>query len=465
MRTNLPIITEPLLTHEGGVAERQSPLVELTRAVSTCLLFENTFYESGLGIADQIKELCNKVADSKGGLDAIAKLAVHARIKLHLRHVPLFLARHMARINSSNLKYKGHNYTEKVLVDIIQRPDELSEFLSLYWKDNVDTQGKLKKTLSAQVKRGLGEAFKKFNEYQLAKWNRDNEIKLRDVLFLVHAKPKDVVQEQIWKRLVNNELEIPDTWEVALSAGIDKKETWERLIREKKLGYMALLMNLRNMVSANVDASIVSEALLNGAIKSKALPFRFVTASKHAPMYAQVLSEAMLLSIKNYSLSGTTGLVIDVSGSMDAEISAKSTVKRWEVAGALAILFRETTTNCRVFTFSTSLKEISNIRGLGLIEKIGHSQPHSSTRLKESLAQCQILVPDVDRLVVVTDEQSEDGIINSWAKNGYIVNVAPYEHGISISGGWQRINGWSDRLVDWISYNETGHILDAEITE
>src|SRR3990167_1096568 len=273
MRTNLPIITEPLLTHEGGVAERQSPLVELTRAVSTCLLFENTFYESGLSIADQIKELCNKVADSKGGLDAIAKLAVHARIKLHLRHVPLFLARHMARINSSNLKYKGHNYTEKVLVDIIQRPDELSEFLSLYWKDNVDTQGKLKKTLSAQVKRGLGEAFKKFNEYQLAKWNRDNEIKLRDVLFLVHAKPKDVVQEQIWKRLVNNELEIPDTWEVALSAGIDKKETWERLIREKKLGYMALLMNLRNMVSANVDASIVSEALLNGAIKSKALPF------------------------------------------------------------------------------------------------------------------------------------------------------------------------------------------------
>jgi hypothetical protein len=43
-------------------------------------------------------------------------------------------------------------------------------------------------------------------------------------MFLVHPKPKDKDQEEVFKKLANNTLESPDTWEVALSAGADKKE-------------------------------------------------------------------------------------------------------------------------------------------------------------------------------------------------------------------------------------------------
>ena len=57
-------------------------------------------------------------------------------------------------------------------------------------------------------------------------------ISLRDAMFLVHPKPKDDIQKEVFRKLANNELESPDTWEVQLSAGKDKKETWERLLRE-----------------------------------------------------------------------------------------------------------------------------------------------------------------------------------------------------------------------------------------
>ena len=83
--------------------------------------------------------------------------------------------------------------------------------------------------------------------------HRDAEVTLRDVLFMSHAKPKDEAQAALWRRLAANELANPDTWEVQLSAGADKKETFERLIREKKLGYIALIRKLRNMEQADVE--------------------------------------------------------------------------------------------------------------------------------------------------------------------------------------------------------------------
>ena len=66
-------------------------------------------------------------------------------------------------------------------------------------------------------------------------------VERRDVLFLCHAKLKDAEQAAVWKKLVENTLEPPDTWEVALSAGKDKRENFQRLLREGELGGMAVL--------------------------------------------------------------------------------------------------------------------------------------------------------------------------------------------------------------------------------
>ncbi len=441
MKTNQPcaMVAE---THEGGRADaHQTPLVELTRAVSTCLLFENTFYEKGSDMAGRIEALCAKVKPEE-----LAALAVKARTDLKLRHVPLFLARQMARLHKGKL-------VGDVLASVIQRPDEMSEFLSLYWKDK-------KQPLSAQVKRGLAGAFTKFNEYSLAKWNRDGAVKLRDVLFLCHAKPKDAEQDDLWKRLVKGELAVPDTWEVALSTGQDKRATWERLLREKRLGYIALLMNLRNMTEAGVDRELVESAIRVGAPKSRALPFRFLSAAKHAPQYAAALSDA-LLSVPLGTLPGATDLVIDVSGSMDYAISGKSQLTRLEAASALAVLFRQVSRTCRVWTFSTALVEVPNYRGLPLVEAIARSQSHQGTYLAGALMELSKKTRAENRLVVITDEQTHDGIVPILAGRAYLVNVAGYKPGLDVSHGWHRVSGWSERVCDWICLEETGKTLNA----
>jgi len=33
----------------------------------------------------------------------------------------------------------------------------------------------------------------------------------------------------------------------------------------------------------------------------------------------------------------------------------------------------------------------------------------------------------------------------------YVVNVAPYKHGISYGNGWTHVDGWSERIVDYIA--------------
>src|SRR5579863_4333351 len=246
--------------HEGAPARNISAELQLRRSVLACLLWEDQFYEEGVEIAGRIASLVPKVKP-----EVVVALAIEARGKMKLRHAPLLLVREMAR-------QKEHRaLVRKTLAQVIQRADELAEFVAIYWKDG-------KVPLSAQVKKGLAEAFRKFDEYQLAKYDRSGPIRLRDVLFLCHAKPRDTEQATLWKRMIQGELETPDTWEVALSSGADKRQAWERLLRERKLGALALLRNLRNMEQAGVEESLVLDALENMSA-SRVLPFRFIAAA------------------------------------------------------------------------------------------------------------------------------------------------------------------------------------------
>jgi hypothetical protein len=424
-------------THQGGRATAQRPDLELRRAVATCLLWEDTFYERGSGIAARIAALTEQVP-----AEVIADLAVRAREELYLRHAPLFLARQLARLHRGRL-------VGDVIARVIQRADELAEFLAIYWREG-------RQPLSAQTKRGLAEAFGRFDAYALAKYNRDGTVKLRDVLFLSHAKPRDEAQAALWKRLIDGELEAPDTWEVALSGGADKRETFTRLLRERKLGYLALLRNLRNMEEAGVDAALVREALIGWARRAnRTLPFQFVAAYRTAPAFADALEQAMTKSIALAPLAGFTALVIDVSGSMDAALSGRSVLTRIDAAAALAILLREISPQVRVFTFSDALEEVPNVRGFGLLDAIHRSQPHKATWLGKALTNLRGKVTP-DRLIVVTDEQAHDGLIPAWAPRAYVVNVAPYQPALDTSQGWTRVNGFSERIVDWIRVEESG---------
>src|SRR5690349_4293320 len=430
----------PVRTHEGAVAQKVDAKSELRRTVLTCLLWEDTFYEKGNDIAKRIAALA---AGNKP--EVVAALACEARDKMQLRHAPLFLVRELARRKAAGTLTAG------TLEHVIQRADELGEFVALYWKE-------MKQPLSAGVKRGLAKAFAKFDAYQLAKYNSDRVgmVTLRDVLFLCHAKPKDAEQEAVWKKLVENTLEPPDTWEVALSAGKDKRENFERLLREGKLGGLAVLRNLRLMLASGVDPKLIRERLDKGV--AGALPFRFVTAARYAPKFEDALEKAMLKGIAGLEkLAGSTGLVVDVSGSMDATLSKKGETTRMDAAAGLAILLREKAGDFEIATFSDACVELPPRRGFALRDAIVGSQAHSGTYLKRALTQLHDKQEwrELERLIVITDEQSHDGILPAWTPRAYVVNVAPYQHGVSYGNGWTHIDGWSERILDYIAATES----------
>src|SRR5271170_640249 len=427
----------PAKTHEGAGAQKVGAKAELRRSVLTCLLWEDTFYEKRNTIAARLAELVqqNKPED-------VTTLAREARDQMQLRHVPLFVTRELAR-------RKGIGpLIADTLEDVIQRADELGEFAALYWKE-------MKQPLSAGVKRGLARAFQKFDAYQLAKYNRDSVVTLRDVLFLCHAKPKDAEQEAVWKKLVENTLEPPDTWEVALSAGKDKRENFERLLREGKLGGLAVLRNLRLMLASGVDPKLIRERLEKGM--ARALPFRFVTAARHAPKLEEAIEKVMLKGIAGIAmLPGSTGLVVDVSGSMEGVLAKKGETTRMDAAAGLAILLREKAEEFSVATFSEACVEIPARRGFALRDGITGSQAHSGTYLKKALTELSEKPEwkQLDRVIVITDEQSHDGILRAWTRKAYVVNVAPHQHGVSYGNGWTHVDGWSERIVDYIAASE-----------
>lgn len=425
-----------VFTHEGAVAQQVSNLEQLKRTVMACMLWESGFYESGETMAARIKRLVPLCEASE-----VAELARDARDKQKLRHVPLLLCRELAR-------YPSRWAVSETLAHVIQRADELAEFLAMYWAEG-------KKPLAKQVKKGLAKAFLKFNEYQLAKYNRDNAVKLKDVLFMCHAKPANEEQAALWKRLANNELVTPDTWEVALSGGADKKEVFERLLREGKLGYMALLRNLRNMQQAGVDMGLVFLALQSGAEKSKALPFRYIAAARAVPAWEMEIDKAMQMSMRGLpKMQGTTAVLIDVSGSMDAALSAKSDLTRLDAAAALAVLVRGLSEDCRVFTFSHATVEVPPRNGMALVDAIHGSQQHMGTYLGAAINHMKAV--KADRLIVITDEQSHDAVGSPHAK-GYMINVACNQHGVGYGNGWAaHISGFSEAVVQYIQELEKG---------
>lgn len=431
-------------THEGAPAKRIDAESQLRRAVMGCMLWERQFYESGEDISLRISSLVPQVDES-----IVMKIAVEAREKMKLRHVPLLIIREAAR---AGMKVRP------TLARVIQRADELSEFLAIYWANG-------KQPISKQAQRGLADAFLKFDEYQLAKYDRAKGVRLRDVLFLTHPKPKDDEQQALWDRLAAGELTTPDTWETNLSGGADKRETFERLIQDSKLGGIAFLRNLRNMQESGVSDNVIRQGF-ESANFSRVLPFRFAAAAKYAPRFEPQIERAMIDNLgEREKWDENVLLLIDRSMSMSQSLSAKSDMTRYDAACALAIILREICASATVLTFhdnrtmmyqqkNLELAEMPPRHGFALRDALG--TPGGGTPLGWAIKTAEERY-DHTRIVVLTDEQSLDPVPKPRVP-GYMINVASYQNGVGY-GEWTHIDGFSEAIVDYIQayenvYNE-----------
>lgn len=330
----------------------------------------------------------------------------------------------------------------------------------------------MNKPLSNQVKKGLAKAFTKFSEHQLAKYNQDKEFTLRDVLFLSHAKPTSKEQEDLWKRLIDNKLAVPTTWETELSAsnGVGKKAAWEKLLGNNQIGALALLRNLRNMRELGVSENLIVNALRSMNVE-RVLPFRFIAAARYYPSLENELESAMFKCIKDAPrLSGKTALIVDTSPSMwGTKISANSDMDRFEAAAALAILLREVCESVNVYTFNKKAYEVPNRRGFALRDAIASTKDgYSCGSLAVELANKH----GYDRIICLTDGQwhnvrngqpidSHFGLNDGTNYNplkdskAYMINVANCQNGVGYKNTWHNVDGFSEAIIEYIRLLET----------
>lgn len=438
----------------GPYAAKQDPEALLRRSVMACLLWEDNFYEDGVSNTENIRKLIPQVDPQ-----VVFDIAVEARTKQKLRHVPLLIAREMARLDTHK------HLVGKLLPQIIRRADELAEFLAIYWKER-------RQPLSKQVKKGLAEAFHNFNEYQFAKYDRDYEIKLRDVMFLVRPKPRSQEEAELFKKIATRTLATPDTWEVALSSGADKKETWERLIKERKLGALAFMRNLRNMEQVKVDPKVIKLGF-DTINPQWLLPLNYFAAAQYAPNWTREIEELMLKGFAQApKLPGYTIFIVDVSGSMRAGVSSKSKFSRLDAASAMALIASETCERISIYaTAGDDLKRLHRTeklrpyRGFALCEEIRGALRRLgcggifTRQCLEFIKEQERVTPD--RIIVFSDSQDCDypdrripkpcRIPKPFGTKNYIIDVSSHSRGINYKGLWTaEISGWSEHFLDYI---------------
>jgi hypothetical protein len=433
-----------LKTYEGGPASIIKPLEELKRSVMSCLLWEDTFYEDGVSIADRVKELLDKVSEE----DARAVL-LDAKFKSKLRHMPLYLLTLFAE----------KKWLKKDDVAMIcTRVDDMTELLSLYWKDG-------KKPLCHQMIKGLAKKIPDFNEYALAKYNRAKTISLRDVFRIARPVPQNEEQSALWKRVVTKNLTVPDTWEVAISAcgnnNEKKAKEFTRLLTEKvrneetgkefnKLGDLAFLRNLRKMLEVGVDEKLIRESFEERKWRW-IIPYQFISAASHNPTLEDVLEKAMFKCLGEQEIiEDQIALLVDVSGSMVSRISNDSEVMRYDVAASLAILLRELCKDVKLYTFDNKIHVIPPRRGFALRDAIREQIGGGTlmwTAIREAAQNRHNRV-----MVVITDEETSDSGKYADANSSLlvIINVASYQFGVGYEKGVVHINGWSDSTIDWL---------------
>ncbi|MBR5688222.1 MAG: TROVE domain-containing protein [Prevotella sp.] len=496
------------LNHEGAEAYRLSAEMELYTAVVTTSLSDK-YYET----AD---ERIERIANLVGKCDArfVAQLAVYARTEMNLRSVPLLLVVELAKHHS------GDNLVSKTVEKVVLRADEIMELLHCYqWRNSHNVSEaygsaptkKLAK-LSHQIQVGLQRAFNKFDEYQFAKYDRSNlEVKLRDALFIVHPKAKDNAQQELFNKITNKTLETPYTWETELSALGQQKyrtseerqrafaEKWEELIASGKLGYMAMLRNLRNFL----ENDVARESLVDVAnrlsderevIRSKQFPFRFLSAyrellgvsSGNTQLLMDALERAILASGKNitgFNEHTRVLLACDVSGSMYSPINPKSSVKNYDIGLVLAMLLKSRCENVISGIFGNDWKVVnlpstsilSNVEQLYKREgEVGYAT--NGYKVIRYLNEENIAM---DKVMMFTDCQMWDNsgndqtIRKEWDKYKQIApNAKLYLFDLSGYGTTPLdivrddvvlIGGWSDRIFDILGAIENGSNALAEI--
>lgn len=472
-------------THEGGVGFKKDAKTDLFLLAATNLVGESAYYESAGDRDARFRDLVRAVTKSDPAW--VQAFIPYMRNTLNMRSASVVAAAEYVQADGPNKR--------RVIDSALVRPDEPAELIG-YWLNFYGRK------LPMAVKRGVADAVVRlYNEYAALKWDsKNNAVRMADVINLVHPKPKAEWQSDLFKHLLN-ERHNPGTantpeslavingiqeW-VNLGSPLDRIPegiTWERLSTYKtmdkaawnavipKMGYMALLRNLRNFDNAGVS-DIVANGIANRlsdpeqVARSRQFPYRFLSAYKavESVRWHTAIDAALDASVNNVpELDGKTLVLVDVSGSMGPSVSQHSQVARWEV-GALFGAVTAKRSNADLAVFASSHQQVTFGKGasvLQIIDKV-RSLVGRIGYGTEAYGALSKYFDGHDRVLVFTDMQvfpdhRRDALIKS-IPNLYVFDLAGYtESMIDVTSGHHLLGGFTDQTFKLIPLLESvGH--------
>ncbi|MCP4440754.1 MAG: TROVE domain-containing protein [Aureispira sp.] len=456
----------------GGQAYKMSAEMKLASMLLTSFA-QDQYYRSA---KDTFKDLVNTLPQVDP--EFAAKAAIFARTEYGMRSITHVLAAELAAYAS------GKAWSKSFYDKVIFRPDDMLEIMAYYY-------AKGGKTLPNAMKKGFAKSFDRFDAYQLAKYRGNSKsVKLIDVVNLVHPKPTGR-NEKALKNLVDDELRSQNTWEAKLTkagqtAKSDtekaelKKAAWAEMIESGKIGYFALLRNLRNIAEqapAMIDKAlaILTDPKRIQSPRNLVMPFRYLVAFKQfnkektaiARKIAAALDKAIEISCANAPAMENTLIVVDNSGSMCSPVAGSEHMQCSEMGAAFGMILAKNS-NADLMEFGTNARYIQyNLRDsvtsfaadFHRKNKVGHGTDFKSIFKTAKKAY--------DRIVIFSDMQGWMGYYapgNSLKDYQKHTGANPYIYSYDLRGyGTMQfpenrvfcLAGFSDKVFDIMQLLET----------
>jgi len=478
----------------GQSFEPKTPERALYQVVVNNFL-EDTYYEDDQDSLDNILSHFEDVAESNP--EFVLKLAKYSRQEMYLRQVPQLLL--VLSANHEMTKEYVRDYSESIM----DRADEPLEVLAMQ-KQLYGT------SIPNPLQKGIEDALHNFDEYQFAKYDRNNrEFQYRDLMNLVHPSPRDEQRDEIFERIVKGELDDYDvepltqhgTWEDAMSKAGQEDKDRAKVWREKldRMGLFATIRNVRNMLEDGLEPEeILTDEDLEYVSESSIYPFRFYTAYKsvvdegydsaHIEAWFTVAIEE---SIQNLPTElGSTYVGVDLSGSMESRLSEDSVVTYKDISS----LFGAVTASmgASVSGFASDFHEFSlspDTNVLEAKETISRASVGSSTNGWKVINHINQKRREYEKVVIFTDMQMWDSTrSNTFRSTGsntvkgywdeysklfpdsqlYIVDLSNYDGGLTMPEEYNdvyQVSGWNSKIIDHIKYSdgsEIQNVLDVE---
>lgn len=465
----------------GGEAFKVTPELEFAALCLTTFL-KDQFYRDAAQTHRQMLGLMERIRDKK----FIAQTGIFARNEFGMRSVTHVIAGELPNL------VKNEGWVKHAINKIVKRTDDITEIMA-YWFHKNGTHKGAGVPVPNSLKRGLSMSFDKFDGYQLAKYRAaGKEVSLVDVVNLVRPRPTEKNADAL-QALVTDDLRSASTWEAKISAAGQgtkdvvevakrKAEAWESLVLSGKIGYFALLRNLRN-IAEQADKKVLDAALgllvdpkrIKGSL---VLPFRYLTAYytlMEAGVPAKVLgavSDAVNIALGNVpKFEGDTLVIVDRSGSMGGGVQRLDGrgywagrgnsvgSDPWDIAAMFAAALARTN-EADVLLFSSDGQYVSiNPRSdvFGIIESLERYRDGSGTDFRRMINKIN---KPYDRIVILSDEQ---GWVDYKAptkelaayKAKYNCNPAIYSFDLQGYGTLMfpersvyTLAGWSDKVFD-----------------